>query len=722
MMVFFLHIYDMITRLHLINLVFLLIPGINRAQEIPFQELLQVFVQSKPVDKEMFVQQKGFNLLIDKDTLKWKESRYSYDSGTSGFSGILDLVYTDSSLVFCSFDIYSDSVHEIVQSDMNRLGFQLMQNGVEGDFITSVYSDMRITVVEGYKALNHPSGKGTFPFYRFSIFQKFSEFDKSKGLKREYELLGKDSVLVAASISEDGVLNGERVLYYPNGTVRRNENWKIGHLYGVTSEFTPSGMLWHTIQYANDLRIGQEKWYDVHGQVVAAKSWDKDLPTGSYWKKWEGVEVSSWNYVNGQIEGPGIIAIYPSRTTDSLNTKPENLEAVNFVNGQKQGIAIGLNLERNDTLYRCTYKDGVLDGSFEVFNNGVLSESSNWINGVKDGVSRYYITSGELKGEVYRLASFKNGLLNGIEKRYYTHKEGVSDTLWFPITYQVKNLDGALHGDFEIQFEDEGFTFHGIYENGELNGYSEKIYVVESDTLFENGWYLNGVKDSVWEAGNQSRSFYSQQFYRKGAKADEWTVFHYDTLVETWKYHDNGYIYYYSTLFGKDNIIEYVIDSIDAERILVTATYSDEKSTHTYEYYRSVNLQAAPDFLKTAFHFSNSEELAKAAQGKYIETRGNVVRSYQKNEQGVWCQLDEYNAKKEILQRNDSMSLAWNPVYFEEKGKPYTGEIKTTNGVEIIQVKNGVRHGWTERMNRQTDERQRIYYVRGKSIYRWPLR
>lgn len=722
MMIFFLHIYVMIARFHLIYLVFLLIPGINRAQEKPFRELLHVFVQSKPIDKEMFVKQKGFNLLVDKDTLKWKQSRYSYDSGTSGFNGILDLVYTDSTLVFCSFDIHSDSIHETVQSDMNRLGFQLIQNGVEGDFITSVYSDMRITVVEGYMPLNHPSGKGTIPLYRFSIFRKFSEFDRSKGLKREYELTGKDSVLVAASIYENGVLNGERVLYYMNGTVRRNESWKIGHLYGTTSEFTLSGKLWHTIQYAYDMRIGQEKWYDVHGQVVATKSWDKNVPTGRYSKKWEGIEVSSWNYVDGQIDGPGVIAIYPPQTSDSLNTKPENLEAVSFVNGQKQGMAIGLNLDRTDTLYRCSYKDGVLDGIFEVFDDGVLSESSNWINGVKEGVSRYYITSGELKGEIYRLASFKNGLLNGIEKRYYTHKQGVSDSLWFPITYQVNNEDGVLNGDFEIQFEEEGFTLHGIYKDGELNGYSEKIYIVESDTLFENGWYLNGVKDSVWEAGNQSRSFYSQQFYRKGIKADEWTVFHYDTLVETWKYHEDGYVYYYSALFGKDNVIEYVIDTIDAKGILVKASYSDEKSTHTYEFFKSSNLQAEPDFLKTAFHFSNPEQLAKAAQGKYIETKGNVVRSYQKNEHGVWCQIDEYNAKKEILQRNDFMSTAWNPVYFEEKGKPYTGEIKTSNGVEIIQVKNGVRHGWTERMNRQTDERQRIYYVRGRSIYRWPLK
>ena len=692
------------------------------AQAPVLSQITELFHRAPQLEIQRLAEGNQWQVIRTADTLRGKLIEYNYSSGVSGITGKSTFIYTDSNLLFASVDILNHPDHKTAQSQLIRSGFKLVNNGIDGDFITSIYSSPLLTVIEGYMALEHPSGKGHVPLFRYSLFRKYSEFDKANGLKKEYEVRGKDSILVAASIRENGVLNGDRILYYPNGNVQRKENWKNGHLYGTASEYTTSGQLCHSVQYAYDWKIGQEKWYDATGKVVAAQSWNKDIRTGTFWKKYDGKEVTTITYVKGIPEGQTIIAIYPDQTVDSMNTKPVNIEAVTFVNGLKQSIAFGLTLDRADTLYRCYYKNDFRDSIMERFEHGILAERSWWLNGQMEGEALNFITSGELTGQCYRKAQFQNGKLHGREEQFFMQQAQSPNATWVPMTYVVNYINGQKHGPFEIVKPSEQLRERGTYKIGVLDDYYEYSKKEGEDVAFEKGWYRNGVMDSVWIKGTESGSRYAEEFYRNGKKAGEWSVYQYDKLLRAWTYNDSDYVSTLITHFTDGTVIRYSIDSLGIELKKIKAAFSDQTRNHYYEFLAPLDLKTNPEALLEAFHFSTREELANAAQGMHVETVGDTVRRFQKNEAGKWWQVYEYNTKTALFQLNEPESMSWNPVFFEESGKPFTGEIKSAKGAEIIHVKAGVRHGWTKTTNATTGKTQRIYFNSGKQLFHLPFK
>ena len=116
-----------------------------------------------------------------------------------------------------------------------------------------------------------------------------------------------------------------------------------------------------------------------------------------------------------------------------------------------------------------TYRDGQLEGRFEVFYpNGVFRARGTYENGEQDGPSELYSETGQLE---FR-ATFAAGELDGPYEAYYENGQ-----LWEKKTYVADELDGP---------------YESYHENGQL---------------WERGTWNMGEECGEWVIEGEARTF-----------------------------------------------------------------------------------------------------------------------------------------------------------------------------------------------------------------------
>lgn len=682
---------------------------------IPFFNAFQTRVLDSLAERNQWI------LIYKGDSLNLNVRRYQFQTETPGIFGTASFLFSDTALQVAVIDVLTHPEHKSAQSHLKRSGFRLVNNGIDGDFITSTYVATSLTAIEGYMALEHPSGKAHIPLFRYTFFRKYSPFDHANGQKKYYRKSATDSVLYLVETRENGVLHGDRVYVFPNGQVQRTELWKNGHQYGTANDYDEHGKLLHSTQFAYDWRIGQEKWYDQNGKVIASKSWNKDVPTGTYWKKYDGHEVMAITYAKGVPEGQAIIAIYSDNITDSIRTEPENVEVVNFVNGKKQGIAFGLTLDRADTIYHCFYKNDLRDSVFERMVEGRVVERTWWINGQLEGLAEYFIPSGDLAGTCYRRASYKNGKLNGRNEIFFVQQVQAIDSKWYPVTYVMHYANGQIDGPFEIVKAFQQFQERGTYKLGKLDGYYEKTALDGEELSYVKGWYKNGDLDSIWETRGLNSGFRTQAHYRTGKKVGVWSIWQGDNLQRRWNYSEVGYVESYECPFPLNSWMRYEIDSTKDSKTYISAQITTDSCLVRYHLVEPFDPKETPDGLQYGLHYSSESEIAEAAIGKRIRQCGQWLEMHEKQADSTWHLLEITNTETTMIVRNQPGQASWIPVYFEQNGSPFTGTYVSADNTQRIRVRNGKRHGWSRMMDGHTNSFTYTYFRNGKHLFHLPF-
>ncbi|WP_323788753.1 toxin-antitoxin system YwqK family antitoxin [Psychroserpens sp.] len=99
------------------------------------------------------------------------------------------------------------------------------------------------------------------------------------------------TVLSTEFYNENGNLEGEKIVFYPNGTVAEMVNYKDGKLDGTSKWFSEKGILLKDLLYKDDELHGSATYYDADG-IKSAE--------GEYQK---GRKHKVWNYYeNGQLK------------------------------------------------------------------------------------------------------------------------------------------------------------------------------------------------------------------------------------------------------------------------------------------------------------------------------------------------------------------------------------------------------------------------------------
>jgi len=115
----------------------------------------------------------------------------------------------------------------------------------------------------------------------------------SQGLLRGKKRVGewlffheKSEVVMSREQYNDGLLDGKKITYYPNGQKTEELHYKKGKIDGLAYYYGPNGALLKELIYVNDQLHGKALYYDAHGNVII-KGYYKQGAKHGLWEYFE---------------------------------------------------------------------------------------------------------------------------------------------------------------------------------------------------------------------------------------------------------------------------------------------------------------------------------------------------------------------------------------------------------------------------------------------------
>ena len=167
---------------------------------------------------------------------------------------------------------------------------------------------------------HHGKEVGTFNFYklvdgksRLSATREFlPDSDKinvkffsskgkliSEGMMRDKTYIGKwtyyqnkvEGILMTENYDDQGVLQGEKLVYYENGKIAEKAIYVNGQIDGVSTWYSENGNILKEFNYKNGLLHGIAKYYDIDGKLIAEGVYRNDKKHG-VWKYYENGQLT----------------------------------------------------------------------------------------------------------------------------------------------------------------------------------------------------------------------------------------------------------------------------------------------------------------------------------------------------------------------------------------------------------------------------------------------
>lgn len=95
-----------------------------------------------------------------------------------------------------------------------------------------------------------------------------------------------NGIMTVEHYNDKGQLEGEKVVYYPNGQIAEQSHYVNGKLDGISKVFSERGVLIKEFTYENDVLNGLSKYYDADGKMLAEGAYRNDQKHG-IWKFYE---------------------------------------------------------------------------------------------------------------------------------------------------------------------------------------------------------------------------------------------------------------------------------------------------------------------------------------------------------------------------------------------------------------------------------------------------
>ncbi|WP_179335313.1 toxin-antitoxin system YwqK family antitoxin [Winogradskyella costae] len=97
--------------------------------------------------------------------------------------------------------------------------------------------------------------------------------------------------MIVENYNDDGLLNGERFVYFKNGAVAESANYKNGKLDGESKWFSEQSALLRHTNYKDGELEGETINYDASGNITSEGNYIKSKKNGT-WKYYKGGELS----------------------------------------------------------------------------------------------------------------------------------------------------------------------------------------------------------------------------------------------------------------------------------------------------------------------------------------------------------------------------------------------------------------------------------------------
>ena len=106
----------------------------------------------------------------------------------------------------------------------------------------------------------------------------------------KYYQNGSQQLLTVEHYNEQGILHGQRLVYYKNDQIAEEEHYVNGKLEGVSKWYGENGTLLKTFTYKDDRLHGLSKFYNVKGELVTQGAYKNGKKDG-VWRYYENNEL-----------------------------------------------------------------------------------------------------------------------------------------------------------------------------------------------------------------------------------------------------------------------------------------------------------------------------------------------------------------------------------------------------------------------------------------------
>lgn len=685
--------------------------------------------------------------------------------GENGIISKTTLIASDTAINYLVWDVYGHIEQRAFSAQLKSLHFKQLGARLDGNYITTTYDNGVFLVEQGYQAVDHPEEKGQIPLFQFRMYRKFGPYDDLNGIKLTYELDKSNRKYLACKANfQNGVLHGDRTLYFPSGNIQIEENYANGRLTGKRNEYNEAGQLIHSASYSYDWHYGPEKWYNTDGEVIHTVNWQRDVKTGQEIEKKQGKIVRLITYKKGIPNGKALLPIY-ALNQDSLNDIPEMLEDLTFINGLKNGRFFRFHTATKDTILSgnylnnryhgtlrlysqhklvisTTYNQGIKDGLELTFENSSNSTGNVMLknyfkHGLKDSVELLFVTNGPHKGDTARIAFLKNGKYYGQERgKFYPSYNQHNELSWKPYAYFCKHDSIQLKQEFSVDYFDslsiKGHYVNNlktsnweiskkasnkittqkmVYKNGILDGPFEKTI---NTTYSESGVYLNDKKEGIWviigdslsqNSGNSALKIIAN--YKMGQLNGLRQFYDHELLLRQDSLVSNTLISSMTT--NPNGFIAYVFDSINFDRGKAYFSVTERRLDTMIYYPIALFLTDENRNYLTDWHswiVTNTSEITgdvifeTSEYHAFIDKEINLRKAY----------LIVYKTNH-IHQYKTNKEDIW---HFAMNKTPFTGELISTFDNCHYAIKSGVLHGWTTYFNDEKSPIKRSKFKNGK--------
>lgn len=683
------------------------------AQQSEINSFLSWFEKSSTSEIEQHLSALNYKEVTSKEDIAQSIKRFSVPKSSVGVSYQCAFVFADTTIEWLNFDVYTHPEQKSIVAHLKSKGFKASDVVVKGSFITTYFSNATFIVEQGYQAISNPLGKGDIPYYNYIIYKKRGKYDELNGEKTTTSFYNGKQYIASREQRVDGLLEGERLTYYPNGSIQSKEQYKSGRLSGLASYYDENGYLKRTQTFSYNWRYGQEKFYDTLVKVIRTTNWRKDLREGPDKMMLGTKTVLLTNYIADKKQGKGLVPVYDYRLNKN---EIIGIEQVQFKDDLKEGLAIGLSLDEKDTLYRHYYKAGKLDSIANFYENGLLVESIVYQNGFKNGKAIKFVRSGANKGEIAEELVYKNGELDSVQHQYYTCENCYTpEETWHKEERLTFYSNKLLHGKYFLVSETK--EERGFYSNNQKTGQWVERTFVNGHWNTASGTYLNGRKTLVWieTIGDSLRM---ESFYEDGMLSGKRKTLSNNRLIleEQFASKELTEITAY-TSDGAER--KFILEGIENDYAYLR--YRTIKDSVISMYHCAIPLldsllsgqQFEPLLTRLRNNITNETSLTPYfVNGFSIETPDYVM--------GVACQNGNkdihqiYYKQADLFEKNNPENGFWDQTYFHQNQQgPFTGQFYSAYYNELINIKDGFRHGWTIIYNAEGKQIAKAKYVKG---------
>lgn len=340
-----------------------------------------------------------------------------------------------------------------------------------------------------------------------------------------------DGSLASEGMFKNGKPEGLWKNYYASGQLKSEGFRKNTLLDSVWNFYSEEGILLKQINYKNDVFEGITKIYNTEGFLVKTENYVSGKKEGNAYTFYVDQSIKSKiPYLNNKKEGiafeynqNGVIVRVSRYENDFLRST----EVINQIDkkGQKQGVFKSFYEDSDQLKTEGEYLNDLKHGYFREYSpKGILLSTTKYelgqvIENAEELENLEIKTTYHRNGQISTLRSYRNGILEGVSKNYDSSGVIVNSKIYRNgklLGEGIINEKGIKEGFWKEYFLESGkLKAEGEYKNGARFG--EWKFYFESGELEQKGKYLEGgLIHGKWQWYYKTGSILREEEFRRG--------------------------------------------------------------------------------------------------------------------------------------------------------------------------------------------------------------